>query len=209
MTKITEILNSLLKLFFTKPEQPTKPDEPLNTETQSQSESKEYTEFDIDLLRKMLIYDEGEVLNIYKDSLGYYTIGIGHLLTKSANYSDALHQLNLEVKRTTNGTITKKESADLFEKDLKDVIKGVKSNVLLKEVYESLDPIRRLALLNMVFQMGVNGVANFKNSMKMAKEKRWSDLEKNLKLSLWYKQTPNRANRVILLFSYTENKYPV
>lgn len=189
----------LIRLFMA-----SKPQNKPVTETEDKFsvDTKPPSEFDIELLQKILIFDEGELNRIYKDSLGYYTIGIGHLLTKSSNYSDALYELNKLVGRPTDGTITKAESFRIFEKDLDNVVYGVKNNKLLNDVYYSLDEFRRLALLNMVFQMGVSGVANFKNSMRMAKEKRWEDLEKNLKLSLWYKQTTNRANRVIKLFSY-------
>ncbi|WP_373559966.1 glycoside hydrolase family protein, partial [Klebsiella pneumoniae] len=30
----------------------------------------------------MLRFDEGEKLQVYKDTEGYWTVGIGHLLTK-------------------------------------------------------------------------------------------------------------------------------
>lgn len=33
-------------------------------------------------LNAMLRYDEGEKLTMYKDTEGYFTIGVGHLITK-------------------------------------------------------------------------------------------------------------------------------
>lgn len=156
-------------------------------------------EFDHDVLREMLAFDEGKVNKIYKDSLGYYTVGIGHLLTKENNKAKAISILDSLVNRETNGQITEEEIASLFEKDLQVVINGVKSSALV-EVYDAIDPIRRLALFNMVFQLGLNGTLNFKNSMRLAKENNWSKLESNLKQSLWYKQTTNRATRVINVF---------
>ena len=35
---------------------------------------------DRDKIEKDLTIDEGRVSHVYKDSLGYYTIGIGHLV---------------------------------------------------------------------------------------------------------------------------------
>jgi hypothetical protein len=49
----------------------------------------------------------------------------------------------------------------------------------------------------MVFQMGVSGVAGFPASMKLLLAKKWEAAAKELANSRWYRQTPNRARRVI------------
>lgn len=149
---------------------------------------------------KMLEADEGVRYSLYKDSLGYWTIGIGHLVTKKPGKADAIAVLDKELKRKTNGTLTKDEVRKLFNQDVEKAVAGIKKSAVLGPVYESLDPIRQTALVNMVFQMGQAGVEGFKNSMAYIKAKNWTKAESNLKLSKWYKQTPNRAKRVISVF---------
>lgn len=195
LQQILDVAKQILGLVQQQPEE-VKQTEQTNAVTQEEPE-----EFRLDILREMIAFDEGKVLKIYRDSLGYYTVGIGHLLTKKDSLKEAISILDQQVGRNTNGNITNDEAAMLFEKDLEVVLKGVKRNTLLNEVYQAIDPTRRLALLNMVFQLGEAGTANFKNSMRIAINNDWTKLESNLKQSLWYKQTKNRATRVIQVFS--------
>lgn len=195
LQQILDVAKQILGLVQQQPEE-VKQTEQTNAVTQEEPE-----EFRLDILREMIAFDEGKVLKIYRDSLGYYTVGIGHLLTKKDSLKEAISILDQQVGRNTNGNITNDEAAMLFEKDLEVVLKGVKRNTLLNEVYQAIDPTRRLALLNMVFQLGEAGTANFKNSMRNAINNDWTKLESNLKQSLWYKQTKNRATRVIQVFS--------
>ena len=148
----------------------------------------------------MLRIDEGYDSKIYKDTEGYWTIGIGQLLTKSPDTNVAKAELDKLIGRKCNGEITKAEAEDLFQKSVLKAEKGIQGNTLLRDVYNSLDFIRQAALINMVFQMGVAGVAGFVNSMALLKAKNWEKAAVNLAQSRWYKQTPNRAKRVIETF---------
>ncbi|QQG32168.1 endolysin [Citrobacter phage CkP1] len=151
---------------------------------------------------KMLRIDEGYDSKIYKDTEGFWTIGIGHLLTRDPSLEVAKRELDKLVGRKCNGQITQSEAEKIFADDVDKAINGIKKNASLKPVYDSLDgdDPRQAALINMVFQMGVAGVAGFTNSMRMVKEKRWADAAVNLAQSKWYRQTPNRAKRVIETF---------
>nr|139L_A Chain A, T4 LYSOZYME [Tequatrovirus T4] len=149
---------------------------------------------------EMLRIDEGLRLKIYKDTEGYYTIGIGHLLTKSPSLNAAKSELDKAIGRNTNGVITKDEAEKLFCQDVDAAVRGILRNAKLKPVYDSLDCVRRAALINMVFQMGETGVAGFTNSLRMLQQKRWDEAAVNLAKSRWYNQTPNRAKRVITTF---------
>nr|7P41_D Chain D, Mitochondrial amidoxime-reducing component 1,Endolysin,Mitochondrial amidoxime-reducing component 1 [synthetic construct] len=149
---------------------------------------------------EMLRIDEGLRLKIYKDTEGYYTIGIGHLLTKSPSLNAAKSELDKAIGRNCNGVITKDEAEKLFNQDVDAAVRGILRNAKLKPVYDSLDAVRRCALINMVFQMGETGVAGFTNSLRMLQQKRWDEAAVNLAKSRWYNQTPNRAKRVITTF---------
>nr|4IAP_A Chain A, Oxysterol-binding protein homolog 3,Endolysin,Oxysterol-binding protein homolog 3 [synthetic construct]4IAP_B Chain B, Oxysterol-binding protein homolog 3,Endolysin,Oxysterol-binding protein homolog 3 [synthetic construct] len=154
----------------------------------------------VDNIFEMLRIDEGLRLKIYKNTEGYYTIGIGHLLTKSPSLNAAKSELDKAIGRNTNGVITKDEAEKLFNQDVDAAVRGILRNAKLKPVYDSLDAVRRAALINMVFQMGETGVAGFTNSLRMLQQKRWDEAAVNLAKSRWYNQTPNRAKRVITTF---------
>lgn len=148
----------------------------------------------------MLKIDEGLDLSVYKDTEGFWTVGIGHLLTKNPSKEIAIQELDKLVGRKTGGIISLKEAEKIFAADVLKAEQGIAGNKVLSPVYNSLDPVRKMALVNMVFQMGVAGVAGFTNSMNLLLAKNWKQAAINLAQSKWYKQTPNRAKRVISVF---------
>lgn len=149
---------------------------------------------------EMLKFDEGIKLSIYLDTLNYYTVGIGHLLVKSSDRAAAIRQLDKEVGRSTNGTITMAEAETLFQKDVASATRDIKSNTVLAPVWAVLDEVRQMALINFVFQLGTTGAAGFTTSMKLLQTKQWNEAAVNLAKSKWYTQTTNRATRVISVF---------
>ncbi|KAK5576984.1 hypothetical protein RB653_001921 [Dictyostelium firmibasis] len=157
-------------------------------------------------LYEMLKYDEGEKLTMYTDTRGLYTIGVGHLITKKKDKKEAIEaleeQIGHKVKLDKNGDpeIEKSVSESLFQKDISETISSIEKNSTLSDIYKNLDSNRKMALENMVFQLGANGVSNFKKSLNLIKEKKWSDAATELKNSTWHSQTPNRSDRVVSVF---------
>ncbi|QPI14001.1 lysozyme [Serratia phage 4S] len=148
----------------------------------------------------MLRIDEGLKLTVYKDTEGFWTVGIGHLLTKDSSKAVAIKELDRLTGRSTDGSISVGEAENIFKLDVSKAENGIKGNSVLAPVYESLDSVRKMAMVNMVFQLGVAGVAGFKNSLALLKAKDWDKAAVNLAQSKWYNQTPNRAKRVISVF---------
>lgn len=156
----------------------------------------------------MLRLDEGLKLTIYKDTLGYWTIGIGHLLTKVKDKAVAIAELDKLVGRKTNGVITEAEARTIFKKDVEKATKQIKQSKILSPIYDKVSPIRKMAIINMVFQMGIAGAESFKNSLTLVSNSYYTQAGINLRKSKWYKQTPNRAERVIkVLTSGTLDAY--
>ena len=149
----------------------------------------------------MLRIDEGCKLELYKDTEGFWTIGIGQLITKNPSYNVARDELDRLMGRVCNGRITQQEAENLFNSSVEKARKGILGNATLKPVYDVLDEVRCCALINMVFQMGVTGTAGFPKGMRLLKAKQWDKAAIELADSRWYKsQTPNRAKRVIATF---------
>lgn len=120
--------------------------------------------------------EEGEVLSEYKDHLGYSTIGVGRLI-------DA----------RKGGGITKEESAYLLGNDIDKVTKQLDASL---PWWTKLDEARRGVLVNMAFQMGINGLLGFKNTLAMIQAGNYEGAAKGMLQSKWAQQTPSRAKRM-------------
>lgn len=150
----------------------------------------------------MIKYDEGYKSRIYRDSLGFPTIGVGHLLTKRTDLSEeALWQIverDLGKSTGTRRHLTNDEIDSLLRKDIRAVRREIPKHATLSTAYNSVGKARKFVLENMCFQLGVGGANKFKNTLQLVIAEEWEDAYKNMLKSLWAKQTPNRANRVAL-----------
>ena len=59
--------------------------------------------------------------------------------------------------------------------------------------YFGLNEPRRAVLVNMAFQMGINGLLAFKNTLAVVRDERFEDAAESMRQSEWAKQTPTRA----------------
>ena len=100
-------------------------------------------------ITRLLRGEEGEVLTEYKDHLGYSTIGVGRLIDKRKG-----------------GGITAEESAYLLGNDIQKRMTELERKL---PWITSLDEARRGVLLSMAFQMGVDGLLGFKNTLEMVR----------------------------------------
>ena len=125
--------------------------------------------------------DEGEVKKngkhvFYRDHLGYATLGIGRLIDERRG-----------------GGLTDDEVEYLLKNDVERV-RNELSNKL--SWWDSLDSVRQSSLINMAFQLGINGLLNFKNTLSLIEQGRYMEAAKEALNSAWANQTPNRARRV-------------
>lgn len=129
-----------------------------------------------DKLTTQLIRDEGEVLHAYTDSLGYLTIGVGRLIDERKG-----------------GGITETESRYLLANDV-----ARKANQLFSALpwAEHLDDARQGVLLNMAFNMGINGLMQFRNTLAMIQAGKWDDAAAGMLDSKWARQVGPRATRL-------------
>jgi len=138
-------------------------------------------------LKKRIKKNEGFSSKPYKDQLGFITIGYGHLV---------LHN----EKKLLEKKINKKDLEKIFQQDFYKALKNF--NFFLKS-YTSNKREAEL-LIEMVFQMGINSVLNFKNLLKNIRRKNTHLVCFEMMNSLWYKQTPNRVKNLITVFLKNE-----
>ncbi|NEX81768.1 glycoside hydrolase family protein [Aeromonas rivipollensis] len=150
-------------------------------------------------IEEQLKIDEGSSLTIYKDTKGYWTVGIGHLIKRDSTTprEEAIRLLDKELTTyATKGRITPAEQTYLFRKDLAAVQTGI-AHSSFYSVYQGLDPVRQSAIQNMVFQLGILGGSKFKKMFAALAKGDYSQAAKEGFDSAWFKQTPNRARRVM------------
>lgn len=153
-------------------------------------------------LATMLKGDEGLRLGYYRDSLGYPTIGIGHLIIKDSEATDKKINsvLSTHVGRTiTNGKITMEEAVMLFNRDIKITRAAILADGRVGPVWLKMNASRKMAIENMSFQMGVGKLATFKTTLGLLLAEEYDEAYIQARKSLWARQTPGRANRVTMV----------
>ena len=141
-------------------------------------------DIDIDMLRKQLIIDEGQVNEIYNDHLGYATFGIGHLVIEG----DPEHGLAI-------GTpVSEDRVLECFEKDVESVIKDCKK---LHDGWDGYPQDVKQIVANMMFNMGLTRLSKFKKHNAALQSGDWKEAAIEGRDSRWYKQVTNRAERLM------------
>ena len=140
--------------------------------------------YDRKKLRGELIHDEGKVSHAYADSEGYLTIGVGHLIDKrkGGGLSDAAIDFILD------------EDIDRFEAALDEKLPW----------WRQLDDVRQRVLLNMAFNLGINGLLTFRNTLAAVQRGDYALAAKGMLRSKWGSQVGIRANRLAAKMAGTE-----
>lgn len=123
-----------------------------------------------DQIKEMLIRHEGLVCNVYDDSLGYKTIGVGRCLDK-------------------NG-ISEEEAMFLLDNDIKRVIGELDKSW---GVWRTFPEQARMVCIDCCFQMGITGWMNFRRTRALMEMGCWLESSEEILDSKYYSQTPNRA----------------
>lgn len=136
--------------------------------------------------KELLRFHEGERLTAYRDSLGFWTIGVGHLLPRPKSPEWAGYR------------ITKEESDRLFDKDLNH-------HVALVAKYASwamaFDEVRRYVIFDMTFNLGVepfdgDGYKDWPIFVRQLRANDWAAAAANMRSTLWARQVKGRAERL-------------
>ena len=138
----------------------------------------------IEKLQKELEIDEGCKYEIYLDHLGYATFGIGHLIIEE----------DPEYGETVGTVISNFRVAEAFESDIERVLSDC--NLLYKD-FEDLPEEAQRVIANMMFNMGLTRLSNFKNMKLSVDARNWDVAADEMVDSKWYYQVPNRAKRLV------------
>ena len=126
---------------------------------------------------------EGEVLEIYEDSLGYKTLGVGHLCQPEDPEYD-----------WEGGTSVTQEVVDMYYED--DFNKHLKEAIHVfgteKEFYKLPEEIQHV-LVNMCFNLGGTRLSKFRNMLKACRNHDWKEMAVQMEDSRWYRQVGRRS----------------
>lgn len=138
-------------------------------------------------LHDHFIAEEGYRNESYTDHQGNWTIGIGHLLGKS----DAFRGMRWSDAKVIS----------VFENDIDTVVRNAKE---LFPEFSQLPPKVQLAILDMLFNMGINRFRGFKKTIRLIHLGRFAEAAVEALDSEWARHdVPNRAKRIAKLLSNT------
>tara|TARA_R110000824_G_scaffold169084_1_gene346129 strand:+ start:151 stop:615 length:465 start_codon:yes stop_codon:yes gene_type:complete len=129
--------------------------------------------------------DEGVKYETYHCSLGHLTGGIGHLITE---WDEEFYDKSIGTR------ISHEQINDWFAKDIETTIKDC--NLLFSQFNNLPEEIQRI-LANMCFQLGRPRLSKFKNMIAAVEDLDWAKMADEMENSNWFRQTPNRAQRLI------------
>jgi lysozyme len=126
-----------------------------------------------ELLAQELTRDEDKRNKVYKDSLGIETIGVGR---------------NLRDKGLSDDEISYLLKNDMAE-----------TEIALDRAFpwwRQMSDARQRVIANMCFNLGINKLSGFVNTLRAMKEGRYDDAADGMLKSLWASQVGDRAKRL-------------
>lgn len=128
------------------------------------------------MILKLLSLHEGRVAHAYQDSLGYWTIGVGHLIDKRKGGKLPEHIIDA-----------------LLEWDIKEHWDEL---VRRAPWVLELDEVRQAVFLDMAFNLGVTGLLGFHTTIKLARMRKFVSASVQMLDSKWATQVKGRAVRL-------------
>jgi len=133
------------------------------------------------LHQEIIDHEGGIILKPYKDHLGHWTIGAGHLVKErekhefkdGINYETGLKLFLIDY------TIAKRDMQTFLKPcgDMPDIVQEV--------------------CLEMAFQIGLPKLQKFVKFKQALADENWSEAILQMEQSRWYNQTPNRARSLM------------
>lgn len=131
----------------------------------------------IEQLTAQLRRDEGTRATVYKDTLGFDTIGVGRLIDS----------------RKPGSGLRPDEIDYLLRNDIADRVEALTKAL---PWFDRLDEARQGVLINMAFQLGTAGLLGFKSTLALVVAGKYAEAAEQMIKSKWATQTPARAKRL-------------
>jgi lysozyme len=152
-------------------------------------------------LKARLRVEEGEVLHAYQDSLGLWTIGVGHLIDANRGGGfppeiAAAHPIPVPVSKDFR--IPQEVSDALLDHDIAKAEQMLDTHAAW---WRGLDEVRQQVMVDLVFNMGwgngTSGLSGFHNTLAALESANYAAAGAGLRASRWYGQVgPGRAEPI-------------
>ena len=133
----------------------------------------------IEKLKDEIQKEEGYRDTIYKDHLGFATIGYGHLVRPSDNFKEGVKYDRKRLLKVFDYDF------QISYQDSMDLCKDLDIHDEAKEI-----------IIHMCYQLGKPKTAKFKKMFEALRNKDYIEAGLQMEASLWAKQTPNRAQEM-------------
>jgi len=146
-----------------------------------------------DFINKLIAH-EGLRLQVYQDSLGIDTIGIGRNLEDRGITKEELDWMdipNMAIVHTMG--ITEADAMYLAENDVQIVEEEL---VRAHPCVDKLDNVRQLVLMDMAFNMGVPRLCKFKKMWNAIHNEDYANAAKEMLDSRWANQVKSRSTKL-------------
>ncbi len=137
-----------------------------------------------EVLKEQIKRHEGEVLEIYEDSLGYLTLGVGHLIQKSDP------EYGQPAGTPVSQEVVDMYYADDFDKHVDETIHVCENNNI---VFDALPESIQHVLVNMCFNLGANRLGKFRNMLYAVSVSNWEEMANQMEDSRWFGQVGRRS----------------
>ena len=155
-------------------------------------------------LLKQLMKSEGLRLEVYQDTLGIDTIGVGRNLEDRGITKDELDALDIpSINTVYQHGITEADAMYLLENDVQIVEDEL---VQAHPCVDRLDSVRQLVLVDMAFNMGVPRLCKFKKMWAAIHEEDFRTAAKEMLDSRWAIQVKSRSHKLAHAMHHVELK---
>ena len=135
-------------------------------------------------MKEQIKSHEGEVLEVYEDSLGYLTLGVGHLIQKSDP------EYGQPAGTPVSQEVVDMYYADDFDKHVEETIHVCENNNI---VFDALPENIQHVLVNMCFNLGANRLGKFRNMLYAVSTSDWKEMANQMEDSRWFGQVGRRS----------------
>jgi len=137
-------------------------------------------------IAEQLIVDEGVVFEVYQDSLGFPTFGVGHLIREG----------DPEYGLPIGAEILESRVWETFEDDIEVAISECKM-LYGDYTFAKFPGEVQEVLVNMMFNLGRTKLSKFRKMYRHLQNGDWGFAAMEGRDSLWYKQVTDRAERLM------------
>jgi len=164
-------------------------------------------------LIKQLVQSEGLRLQVYQDTLGIDTIGVGRNLEDRGITKEELDTMDFpNIEAVYEHGITESDAAYLLENDVQIVLLENDVQIVEEELLKAhpcvadLDAVRQLVLVDMAFNMGVPRLCKFKKMWAAVYEGDFPTASREMLDSRWAVQVKGRSHKLAHAMHHGELK---